>query len=76
MRAEAHHARGLDPRARVAAVDAPRDVRVTASPIELGVPSELAAADAAGRALGLCLAAPGLPVALAYPSAMKPAPCS
>jgi hypothetical protein len=58
---------GLDPRARLAVVAAPRDVRIAVSPLELGLVSELAALDATGRALALALGSAGLPSPLARP---------
>lgn len=54
-------------RARVAAVDVPRDVRVAGVRSARGLRAELAAADGLGRALGLCLVSPGLPVELRHP---------
>ncbi len=67
VRVEAHHG-GLDPRARIAVPDVPTDVRVAESPLELGLCSELSAADVLGRALGAALASPGLPVELRRPA--------
>jgi hypothetical protein len=55
------------PRARVVTVSAPTDVRIIVPGIEMGLVSELAGAEALGRALGLCLAAPALPVELRRP---------
>ena len=58
---------GLDPRAHLAVLSAPRDVRIGAPSIEHGLFSELTCLDATGRALALALAAPALPMALARP---------
>ncbi|MFW5925935.1 MAG: hypothetical protein ACOC9O_02895 [Myxococcota bacterium] len=66
VRVEPDH-RGLDPRVRLAAVDVPRDLRLAPAPAEHGLLSEIAAADGLGRALALCLTAPGLPVELRRP---------
>lgn len=58
---------GLDPRAHLAVITAPRDIRIGAPSLEHGLYSELNAIDATGRALALALAAPALPPALARP---------
>jgi hypothetical protein len=58
---------GLDPRARIAVVAAPRDVRIAVSPLEHGLASELAAFDATGRALAIALGSVGLPPAFSRP---------
>lgn len=58
---------GLDPRAHLAVLSAPRDVRIAEPTIEHGLFSELTCIDATGRALALALAAPALPIALARP---------
>ncbi|RLB52269.1 MAG: hypothetical protein DRJ42_15335, partial [Deltaproteobacteria bacterium] len=50
------------PKARVVVVSAPGDVRLFEGARERGVLSELAAAEALGRALGHVLVSPGLPV--------------
>lgn len=63
----AHTHGGIDPRARLAVLSAPRDVRIGAPTIEHGLYSELACIDATGRALAIALAAPALPAALARP---------
>ncbi|MFW6051297.1 MAG: hypothetical protein ACODAU_08995 [Myxococcota bacterium] len=68
VRTEVGHG-GLGPRVQVAAIDPPRDVRLAPAPAEHGVVSELAAAEGVGRALGLSLVAPGLPVELRRPVA-------
>jgi hypothetical protein len=47
----------------------PRDVRIAPSRLELGLGSELLAAEALGRALAHVHAAPALPFALRHPSA-------
>lgn len=57
-----------DPRARVVAASAPLDIRVSASGVASGVIAELGAADAVGRALGLALVTPALPMELRRPA--------
>lgn len=58
---------GLDPRAHLAVLSAPRDVRIGGPTLEHGLLTELTSLDATGRALALALSAPALPVALARP---------
>jgi hypothetical protein len=58
---------GLDPRAHLAVLSAPRDVRIAGPTFEHGLHSELTSIDATGRALALALSAPALPMALARP---------
>lgn len=72
LRTEPSHG-GIDPRVRIAVVDAPRDVRLAPSAIELGLVSELAGAEAVGRALLLALVAPALPVETRRPAVGTPA---
>ncbi|HEX6240456.1 MAG TPA: hypothetical protein VFZ61_06165, partial [Polyangiales bacterium] len=55
--------------AQVAVVSAPRDVRVLPPELELGLASELFAADALGRAAAFTHASPALPLPLRHASA-------
>ncbi len=55
------------PFARVVVCHAPRDLRVAQSPDDQGVASDLFAAGAAARALGVALALPTLPAELRWP---------
>jgi hypothetical protein len=68
VRVERSHG-GARARARVVAPDPPRDVRIGPSPTDEGLSSELAAAEGVGRALGLALVSPALPVELRWPVA-------
>jgi hypothetical protein len=54
---------------QVAVVSSPRDVRVVPAQLELGLCSELSAADALGRAAAFVHASPALPLALRHASA-------
>lgn len=56
--------RDLDIAARVVAINPPHQVAIRPSPLELGLPSELALAHGIGRALAISLTSPGLPPAL------------
>ncbi len=73
-RALSSHARaapahpGLFPYAHVFVAAAPGDVRVALPALEHGLLSELAAADAVGRAVGIAHASPLLPVSLRHGS--------
>ncbi len=58
---------GLDPRARLAVLAAPHDLRIAAPTVEHGLATELSAVDVTGRALALSLGSVGLPPALARP---------
>lgn len=58
---------GLDSRAHLAVLSAPRDVRIGAPTLEHGLRSELTSLDATGCALAHALASPALPIALARP---------
>jgi hypothetical protein len=55
--------------AQVAVVASPHDVRVLPARLELGLASELSAADALGRAAAFVHASPALPLALRHASA-------
>lgn len=66
MRAEVDRGSAL-PFAGLACLHAPRDVRVGQSPGEWGVLADVCAADGVGRALGVTLALPTLPVELRWP---------
>jgi len=73
-RALASHARsapahpGLFPYGHVLVASAPSDVRVSLPALEHGLLSELAAADAVGRAVGMTHASPSLPTSLRHGS--------
>ncbi|MGF1468815.1 MAG: hypothetical protein ACFCGT_22030 [Sandaracinaceae bacterium] len=69
VRTEATHRDPGDPGAMVLSLGDPRDVRIAPSPWELGLASELAAAEGLGRALGATLAHPALPDRRARPDA-------
>ncbi len=66
VRVDASHG-SADPRARLALVRPPFDVRIATSFVELGAISELGAAYATGRAMAACLAHPELPVEMRWP---------
>ena len=57
----------LSPRARVAAVRPPVELRLAASPVELGLVSELSAAEATARAVAMAACAAALPAVFAHP---------
>ena len=67
VRTEHHHG-SLSPRAALAAVTVPTEIRIAESPIELGLLSEIAACDTFGRAVALALGSPALPVELRRPT--------
>jgi hypothetical protein len=60
---------GLLPFGRVVPVSCPSDVRVCTAALEYGMLSELAAADAIGRAVAYAHASPALPASLRHPVA-------
>ena len=66
VRTEHHHGT-LSPRAALAAVSVPTEIRIAEPTLELGPLTELAAHDAFGRAVALALGSPGLPVELRRP---------
>jgi hypothetical protein len=66
-RAEARHDGLFGVKGAVLVLEAPHDVRVAPGSWQLGLPSELAAAEALGTALGHVLVHPALPFALRMP---------
>jgi hypothetical protein len=59
---------GPFPSGQVAIAQVPNDVRVASWAFELGIASELGAADGVGRALAYALASPALPTAQRHPT--------